>query len=529
MYCFNANLAFEAAQRDETPPSSKGPSREEVIAAVVNAINAIPEKRERGREPILEPHYKLVAIVHKLLKRKEIDHREGEKILQNTPYSQNISGPESADDWEGYILKVMKALKTADKSSWHHRMLIRTALIIYESDPDDPVVARGAKHELTQQMFTKTMSVQVWKPEYERPGRHFVYTSRYTRLFVRLLEQTKDKANMELLIRRVRRKQLDFYKHSDLWTELCTRYLGALRGIGGIPQGHEDTIFKSVNLDEFAVQANRLEEYCKSVTAPDPVLETMRDATELKRINNGLMKTAAIDDLIGDTYALLYETFAPRLPPLSSEQIQQPQQALQNVNLLGQFASSSQHVPTLSHQLDGAPDARIGSNPPFSIYSTNSSIQSNPIARSRQKAVPRREIMRRAEAASLKPIVLAATSTVMAFRSPVQTHPHPDVPNVPEADEPTRPGSPQIKMDEESQGLPSGVPTRRTSNVDGEARLPFTLHVGDEEEEDESELSELDESEVREIQEECDIHDPVARVRDEEGLPDAEDMQEGAD
>lgn len=512
MYTHNANAAFYAVQRGDIPQIMKGPSREEVITAVLNSIDSLPEKRERGREPILDPHYKLVAIVHKLFKRKEIDHTEGEEILQNTSYSQNIPGPESMDDWERYILSVLKALKSADKSSWHHRMIIRTAHIVYEGDPKDSMLARAAKHELTQQMFTRTMSVQVWKPEYERPGRHFVYTTRYTRFFIQLLEQTNDKVNMEMLARRVRRKQLDFFEHSELWREICQVYLHLLRRIGGVPVGHEDTIFRSLNQEEFAIQANRLEAYCQSVTEPNPVLDVMRDATELKRINNGLFRSYSIDDLIGDAYALLYSTVGPKLPPLPSEQLQQPQHPAASTNPLLSLGPDMQSLPSLAHQVDGAPDPKTLPSMPFAVYPSSTAQPPNPSARSRTKAVPRREILRRAESASLKPVAPTTVSTVMAIRSPPPSHTQPNIPTVPSPEEPVGAGSPSIKADEQSQGLPSEVPTRRPSVADVETSGYISLQADDEEE---SELSELDESEVREIQEECNIRDPVHQAPDD--------------
>jgi hypothetical protein len=83
----------------------------------------------------------------------------------------------------------------------------------------------GVKAELTQQMFTKTMVLQVWKPEHERPGRHFVYTTRYLRFFVRVLVQLNDRQNLELLARRLRRKPHEFFDHQKLWHETCLAYL----------------------------------------------------------------------------------------------------------------------------------------------------------------------------------------------------------------------------------------------------------------------------------------------------------------
>lgn len=99
--------------------------------------------------------------------------------------------------------------------------LWKAAHIIYDDNPEDMMCIHGAKHELTQQIFTKTMNVQVWKPDFERPGRHFVYTTRYVQFFVKLLFSTADKSGLEALARKVRKKQGEFVNHTLLWHELC--------------------------------------------------------------------------------------------------------------------------------------------------------------------------------------------------------------------------------------------------------------------------------------------------------------------
>lgn len=87
------------------------------------------------------------------------------------------------------------------------------------------MAAMGAKHELSQQIFTKTMAIQVWKPEFERTGRHFVYTTRYSRFFLQLLIQLNDRTSLEALAKRVRKKPHEFYEHTKLWQEICLAYL----------------------------------------------------------------------------------------------------------------------------------------------------------------------------------------------------------------------------------------------------------------------------------------------------------------
>ena len=83
----------------------------------------------------------------------------------------------------------------------------------------------AAKHELTQQIFTKSMTVQVWKPENERAGRHFVYTTRYVEFFLGLLYGAKDRSGVEALGRQIRKKPGKFFRHGRLWHQLCMTHL----------------------------------------------------------------------------------------------------------------------------------------------------------------------------------------------------------------------------------------------------------------------------------------------------------------
>ncbi|PSN66836.1 hypothetical protein BS50DRAFT_676546 [Corynespora cassiicola Philippines] len=500
MFCHNADAAIAQSRGEHIPIYPNGPSLDQVVDSFISAIETLPEKKGRGGEPILEPHYKLVSVAHKLVHRKAIDTRRAEEIIKHTSYSQNIPSPEGSDDWERYILAVLKALRAADKSAWHHRIIARSAHVIYD-DSSDMMVAHGAKHELTQQMFTKTMAVQVWKPENERPGRHFVYTTRYTKFFVHLLDQTGDKVNMEMLARRVRRKQTDFFEHSKLWNELCLRYLKMLRRMGKIPDGHEDTAFRSLNGEEFATKSARLEAWSQNPATQHPVLDVLRDAIELKRINNGLMKAVVIDDLIGDTFAQLYTSVGQTLPPLPSEQQQQQQQqpptSQSTVNPAVQQPGGSVPVSSLMHsQADGS--TTESSNQSFGILQSHLQAQQpqqppEPAPKSRAKAVGRREIARRAEACAQKPI--GATSTTIPIRSPPATT-HMALP-APARESPDKAAEPAATTSSEQLQVPnSGTVTAAASVTDVERSAPASVH---DDADDESELSELDESEVQEM------------------------------
>jgi tetratricopeptide (TPR) repeat protein len=500
-------------------PLQRGPTWESVVDAVISAIETLPGKKGRSGEPVLEPHYKLVSITHKLFQRGAIDYEKGTEILENTSYAQNVKAPENNGDWQRYILAVLKSLRAADKSSWHHRIISRVAHTIYDNGRD-PVSASEAKHELTQQMFTKTMAVQVWKPENERPGRHFVYTTRYTKFFIELLDLTGDKTNFEALAKRVRRKQTDFFEHQKLWQDLCLRYIRMLRKMGNVLEGQEDSAFKSVNHDEFNTLALRLEAWCQNPDTQHPLLDVLRDAIELKRLNNGMMKPLLIDDLIGDAYAMLYTLIGPTLSPLQSEQ--QPPQPMQitqaRASPFAVTAASTSAVPISSLmqvQVDGVAEASSGT--PFSMYHPNQ-LQSQHLpsmpqmpsqpeqpTKPRAKAVGRREIARRAEACVQKNASTATQPTSMPIRSPLPSEA--TLPSIvgraasPENVAQPAPG-PSTSTDYLQPSFDkSSTATAAASinNDEPERSAPASIH---DDADDESELSELDEDEVEEIHQE---------------------------
>lgn len=165
---------------------------------------------------------------------------EGSKTLLAAPWARKVEPSDSMDGWKPYLLEVLRKFKSADKSNWHHRMsvkvslslvlvcyylsahLVQAAHVIYD-DQRDATAAAAAKQELSQ-IFTKTLTIQVWRPEFERPGRHFVYTTRYVYFFVSLLDQLDDRASLDQLLRRVRKKQGDFINHTKLWEDICLTY-----------------------------------------------------------------------------------------------------------------------------------------------------------------------------------------------------------------------------------------------------------------------------------------------------------------
>ena len=163
-----------------------------------------------------------------------------------------------------------------------------------------------------------------------------------------------------------------------------------MRNQGRIPEGHEDTIFKLVSFDSFNVNASRLENWSQSQSssvleeASNKIIEVLRETIELKRTNLNLIKSTLIDDLIGDTYALLYDTLVPRLIAKSND-------------------GENRDRMRVNHLLMGS-DTPSTDGPSVMLFG---GVSDQPTARARPKGVGRRDIGRKAEALVAKPIYIS--------------------------------------------------------------------------------------------------------------------------
>lgn len=66
--------------KDSPAISGQPPDVDEVISEFQKAIKLLPGKRDSRREPILEPHYKLVSVVHKMVVRRRRPSEAGTRV-----------------------------------------------------------------------------------------------------------------------------------------------------------------------------------------------------------------------------------------------------------------------------------------------------------------------------------------------------------------------------------------------------------------------------------------------------------------
>lgn len=373
--------------------------------AVKVAHNA---RRGRNSDPILEPHYKIVSILHKLVMRGDLPSSEAATILSEQPFGLAVNPDDhfasfsEPEDWEEYIIRNLSKLKDKDKSNWQHRIIFRHARILFcEDNPtseasDQLVEAKAAFGILRDSMVTKTMVMNVWKCDAERPGRHHVYTEQYVRFMTKLLVIMADRVNLEQLLRRLRKKGADFYHFTDLWQSCCMSYLKLLREGYHVSPVMDDA-FKSLSSEEFEVVGERIATWAASDGADVPLFNCMKDAIELKKLNANLMKVAPIDDLLNDCYSRIYSEIAKTLPgPDPSKVVEERHHAKEVAAQLE--AAQAEAKTTLASILNGT-------NGQESITGTATPMETEKqevAPRARRAGVRRPDVLRKAEQAVIR-------------------------------------------------------------------------------------------------------------------------------
>jgi hypothetical protein len=375
--------------------------------AVTVAYNA---RKSRNSEPILEPHYKMVAVLHKMVMRGDLPSSEAAAVLSKQPFGVTVNPDDhyasfsEPEDWEEYVIRNLAKLKDKDKSNWQHRIIMRHARILFneEGHTQSDDLYDGAKAAfgiLRESMVTKTMVMNVWKCDAERPGRHHVYTEQYVRFMTRLLVIMSDQTNLEAMLRRLRKKGADFYHFTDLWQTCCLAYLKLLRKTYEVTPVTDD-VFKALSSEEFEIFSERITEWASSEQTKIPAFDCMRDAIELKKLNANLMKAAAIDELINDCYSKIFLEVAGTLPGLEpSKVIEERNQAKE---VAAKLESVAQAEAKAANPLSSILNPSNGQDSAAGTATPQDVEKSETAPKSRRTGVRRPDVLRKAEQAIVR-------------------------------------------------------------------------------------------------------------------------------
>ncbi|KAJ3035185.1 Histone transcription regulator 3 [Rhizophlyctis rosea] len=329
-----------------------GKSVQTVLSQYQRAIGLVPEAwHTKEQEKILDPSIKLISYLAKLLFERKIEPNNVISILDEvlpkspppstvgsapntapssprrsqTPPSLesaiatlevNANGETVVDERRAAfdrLLHELRRVEAIDKKQsnqsrgpgWQHKPYYRIAWLLYHVYDD----ASGALEELLTifglKTSAKTIIVRFWKPEFERPGKHFVYVHKYTLFLIELARKARDVETLRQLCNRLRKADDSLLEGKEVWERA---YAGLRQVVQDTSDGGCTRLSGTMTKAAFERRATEVE---SRMTAgyqdgePSERLKCLTGAFDLKKFcgDVGEEEEEALNLLLVDTYS----------------------------------------------------------------------------------------------------------------------------------------------------------------------------------------------------------------------------------
>ncbi|KAF9086112.1 Histone transcription regulator 3 [Mortierella sp. AD031] len=292
-----------------------------------------PRSGQPGNERIYDAAYKTISTLSKYLMQDKITPLDAETIMSKTLAKSNLSvadresfifeppkdflesvqsdPPSEADVQNNNKMRAFRLLceglariRHADKRHWHHRPVYRQAHILHQIYHD----VERAKAEILSlfqiKSNQKTLVSSVWKPEFERSGKHFVYVGEYTRFLIVLAKETHDVEILNSLARKIRRAHGLLLDLKEIWELLYESYLAILAELVGpdptVP------VAEVVPRTDFREKAAVYETKMFEQESQLPGLALLQRLCELKKLNDKMAPEGQMSHLLAVCYSKLF-------------------------------------------------------------------------------------------------------------------------------------------------------------------------------------------------------------------------------
>lgn len=263
---------------------------ENITKACKNAIELSDPK-----DMIIEPHYTLITMCYKLVKENTMTIKEAIVVLRgNSVFSELVSNKQSCNDenttdiklFYGQIRSLLDRLVTLDKKNMHHRPQYRLARIYFD-EFEDYNTALQFMEKFVSVRSNKSL-VNIWKPEYERPGKHFVYTHQYVIFYVDLMLRKGDFNSIAIIIRKIKRFGSAIAYVNETIEYSIKRYIECVYRRLDINEKYIETLLPELNYLEFLSVSEEVGKTFKLTEYPEEYTEGLKLAFQLKRSSNGI-------------------------------------------------------------------------------------------------------------------------------------------------------------------------------------------------------------------------------------------------
>lgn len=281
--------------------------------------------KEGSGDPVVEPSYRTCSLLYKYVKNGDLEVDVALHFLQQNPMTrveiEESAGPRDKASFTTVITDSLRKIISQDKKKWHHKPKYRLARIL----ADDMGDVANAKEEMSSIVTLKATSktlVSIWKPENERPGKHFYYTFEYVQFFIELLTREQNLIGLIQMLPKLRRSNSTMISLYSAWEGLCSAICKIIRSLLDVTHAFTETFMLTSAYQSFVANAKGLIEDVKTKGIP-PQLEVhfcfLYAINDMKKFNNGFGPTSLIDDTIVAVFIRIYMFFDKGERPVTTE------------------------------------------------------------------------------------------------------------------------------------------------------------------------------------------------------------------
>lgn len=289
-----------------------------IVLDTLQQASNIAKEQSNPSDPIIEPHYKKCSLIYKYAKEGSLSFQSGLEFLKNDlviNYEKGNKSIEKPMDFYEIIVECLKAVISYDKKRWHHKPRYRLAKVLFEEFGK----ITEAKEEISSIVSLKSTNktlVLIWKPENERPGKHFYYTFQYAHFYVVLLSSDRNLIGLIQMLPKLRRSNSIMVSLYSLWETLCSSICKIIRNLLKVDEGFTERFMLSLGYQKFMMNSKSLLENMKGDGVPGELqihLCFLHAITDMKKLNNGFGPTSLIDDTMVAIFIRIYLYFEKQL------------------------------------------------------------------------------------------------------------------------------------------------------------------------------------------------------------------------
>lgn len=259
----------------------------------------IAEETTSIKDSVVEPHLMQLYYIYTFAKQDFLSYDRSLQLLQENKFFQGnteiswsidttLPKEEQLKVFSQKILDLYKYIISMDKKKWQHQPYYFIAKIYHEDFNDIEKAKEWMDNIVSLKAVNKNL-VNIWKPDFERPGQHFLFTYTYVIFYLELLKLDHDPISIGLLIKKLRRFSSGMAYITNA-IETATNYF-----LSCVSEKYDlmdktgvETYMSTVYSTDFLENSEDILKNLKTLSIAENIFEVLRLAYQLKKGTNSV-------------------------------------------------------------------------------------------------------------------------------------------------------------------------------------------------------------------------------------------------